>query len=243
MITPWIPDYSAGKTAKLAIFDLDNTLLGDDSDVLWGRFLVENKLVDVTHYERENERFYEAYKAGTLDIYEFLAFALEPLARIPLDQLLSLRQRFLQEKIEPVMLAASKTLLDLHRQHGHCLLIITATNEFITRPIAERLGVHDILATKPEMAEGQYTGQVEGIPCFQEGKVERLKDWLAHHNWDFEKTWFYSDSVNDAPLLCNVDHAVAVDPDPRLQTLAEEKSWPVLSLRQPLDDISQLKLG
>ncbi|MFO1420010.1 MAG: HAD family hydrolase [Candidatus Competibacteraceae bacterium] len=215
----------------LAIFDLDNTLLGGDSDYLWGRFLVERGLVDGEAYERENQRFYDEYRAGTLDIHEFLTFALRPLAEHPLAELLVWRERFLEEKIQPILLPKAVELLERHRIDGDLLLIVTATNRFITAPIAERLGVSQLLATEPEFADGRYTGRPAGIPCFQHGKVERLDQWLEETGHDLADSWFYSDSHNDLPLFGRVTHPVAVDPDTALAQHARERGWPIISLR------------
>jgi len=216
---------------SLAIFDLDNTLLGDDSDYLWGQFLVQQNLVDGEHYQRENQRFLDEYKAGTLDIFEFLAFSLEPLTRLERDQLDRLHARFMEEKIRPVMQPAAFALLDKHRERGDTLLIITATNSFITAPIAHALGVDELIATEPEQVDGRYTGRVAGTPCFREGKVERLDQWLAEHDRSLDDSWFYSDSHNDLPLLERVTQPVAVDPDPELARHAEARGWPIISLR------------
>jgi len=216
---------------SLAIFDLDNTLLGDDSDYLWGQFLVQQKLVDGEHYQRENQRFLDDYNAGTLDIFEFLAFSLAPLARLDRTLLEQLHARFMQEKIRPVMQPAARALLDSHRQRGDTLMIITATNAFITAPIARALGVDELLATEPEQVNGQYTGKVAGIPCFREGKVLRLNQWLAEQDQNLDNSWFYSDSHNDLPLLAMVTQPVAVDPDPQLARHAESHGWPIISLR------------
>lgn len=215
----------------LAIFDLDNTLLGGDSDYLWGKYLVAEGLVDGPFYERENQRFYDEYRSGRLDIHEFLDFSLRPLAEIPTAQLLALRERFMREQIEPIMLPAARKLLDHHRQRGHLLLIITATNQFVTAPIAAALGVEHLLATDPEMRDGRYTGRVAGIPTFREGKVQRLTEWLQQHGHHLADAWFYSDSHNDLPLLELVPNPVAVDPDDTLRVHAEAKGWPVISLR------------
>jgi len=216
---------------SLAIFDLDNTLLGDDSDYLWGRFLVEQQLVDGEFYERENQRFYDEYKAGTLDIREFLAFSLEPLSRIEAAELTRLHARFMADKITPIMLPDARALLEKHRRQGDYLLIITATNRFITAPIAAALGVDDLIATDPEMLDGRYTGRVAGTPCFREGKVTRLETWLRQQQQNLAESWIYSDSHNDLPLLEMVSHPVAVDPDDTLLAHAEAKGWPVMSLR------------
>ena len=216
---------------SLAIFDLDNTLLGGDSDYLWGQFLVEQGLVDGEHYERENQRFYAAYEAGTLDIYQYQAFMLRPLAGRPLTELQAWRERFMEEKIQPILLPRADELLNQRRLAGDILLIITATNRFITAPIAERFGVPHLLATEPEIVDGRYTGRTVGIPCFQQGKVERLNAWLTETGSDLTDSWFYSDSHNDLPLLNRVTHPVAVDPDATLARHAQERGWPIISLR------------
>lgn len=215
----------------LAIFDLDNTLLDGDSDHLWGQFLASQGIVDGEAYERENQRFYDEYKAGQLDIFEFLAFSLKPLADTDPDTLGQLHQRFMHSHIMPIIDRKSRELLDKHRQQGDVLLIITATNRFVTEPIAKELGVEHLLATDPEMLNGRYTGRVSGIPCFQEGKVKRLDAWLASTHHSMQGSWFYSDSLNDIPLLERVDHPVAVDPDETLAQHAEMKGWPIISLR------------
>jgi len=215
----------------LAIFDLDNTLIGGDSDYLWGCFLVEHGIVDGERYQTENQRFYDQYIDGSLDIHEFLRFQLQPLAVHKRAQLQEWRTQFLNQKIDPILLPKARQLLDHHRQQGNELLIITATNRFITGPIAERYGVSYLLATEPEVHDGEYTGGISGTPCFQEGKVKRLQTWLDEHGQNLEGSWFYSDSHNDLPLLERVDHPVAVDPDANLAALARQRDWPVISLR------------
>lgn len=217
----------------LALFDLDNTLLGGDSDYLWGRFLVEQGLVDGTHYEQENQRFYSQYQAGTLDIHEFLRFALAPLAHHDLATLQAWRARYLREKIEPIILPAAQALVERHRAQGDTLVIITATHRFITAPIAALFGVEHLLATEPELIAGRYTGAISGVPCYREGKVQRLTAWLKEQDFDLDGSWFYSDSHNDIALLEQVSHPVAVDPDPNLLHYAQDKGWPVISLRAP----------
>jgi HAD superfamily hydrolase (TIGR01490 family) len=216
---------------SLAIFDLDNTLLGGDSDYLWGRFLVEQGHVDGAYYERENQRYYEEYKAGTLDIYEFLRFSLKPLAEHDMATLQQWHRQFMAEKITPIMLPKATALLQKHRQAGDTLLIITATNSFVTAPIAEVLGVDKLIATDPELRHGHYTGEVSGTPCFQHGKVTRLNAWLAQNGQNLADSWFYSDSHNDLPLLELVSHPVAVDADDTLAAHAKARSWPHISLR------------
>lgn len=216
---------------SLAIFDLDNTLIGGDSDYLWGEFLVKNRLIDADHYRRENERFYEQYKDGSLDIYEYQAFSLKPLSQHPFNQLLAWHDEFMRQMIEPILLPKAHALIAAHKEQGHRPLIITATNSFITRPIGVKLGIHELIGTDPEMENGRFTGRVAGIPSFQGGKVTRLHDWLKQHNEDLEDSYFYSDSHNDLPLLELVTHPVAVDADPRLTAVAAEKGWKQISLR------------
>jgi len=214
----------------LAIFDLDHTLLSGDSDHSWGQFLVDNQLVDASVHQQRNDYFYEQYKRGELQIFEYLEFAMKPLTEHPLPLLLEMRERFLKERIEPLISDASRALLDKHRQQGDTLLIITATNGFVTYPIAELLGVEHIIAPHPEVVEGEYTGKIVGIPSFQHGKVERLHDWLKEHNQSLQGSYFYSDSHNDLPLLREVAHPVAVDPDETLAATAREQQWPIISL-------------
>jgi len=215
----------------LAIFDLDNTLLNGDSDYLWGRFLGEEGWVDPESYELENQRFYDEYKAGTLDIFEFLAFSLRPLSEHSMDALAMLHEKFMARVIRPLITDSARQLLEKHRKNGDYLLIITATNHFITAPIARELGVDDIIATDAEVKNDRYTGKVAGIPCFREGKVTRLEQWLKHHGRNLAQSWFYSDSHNDLPLLEQVTHPVAVDPDETLADHAASRGWPVLSLK------------
>lgn len=215
----------------LALFDLDNTLIAGDSDYLWGCFLVEQGIVDGTHYERENRRFYDQYRVGELDIYEFLDFQLRPLAEHGLASLQQWRKQYVEEKISPILLPKAHELIDRHRQQGDTLVVITATNRFITAPIVELYDIPHLLATEPELQDEQYTGKVAGTPCFQDGKVERLGDWLADNQQSLDNSWFYSDSHNDLPLLNKVTHPVAVDPDEILEQHARDHDWPVISLR------------
>ncbi len=218
------------KSVSLAIFDLDHTLIKGDSDYEWGQFLIERHIVDGEDYESKNDRYYEDYHAGTLDIFEFLEFALKPLADHDRATLDAWHKEFMQEKILPIIPQASRELIEKHRNDGDTLLIITATNSFVTRPIADLLGVHDMLATEPEQVDGEYTGKVQGTPCFKEGKVERLHEWLKTNNVSLEGSWFYSDSHNDLPLLHEVEHPVAVNPDDTLRAEAEQKNWPIIEL-------------
>lgn len=215
----------------LAIFDLDNTLLNGDSDYLWGQFLVEKGIVDADHYEKENQRFYDEYKAGTLDIMAFLRFSLAPLAEHDMATLQAWHRDFMQEKINAIMQDKAHALINQHRDAGDELLIITATNSFVTAPIAAAFGIDNLLATEPEQKNGRYTGAVAGTPCFREGKVERLNAWLAETSHSLDGSSFYSDSHNDLALLQMVDRPVAVDPDDSLAGHAQRQGWPIISLR------------
>ncbi len=216
---------------NLAIFDLDNTLLGGDSDYSWGSFLADRNIVDGEQYRSSNQKFYAQYQAGTLDIYEFLAFSLQPLAENSLEDLLRWRTEFVQEYIEPMILPKAVELVEKHREQKDTLLIITATNRFVTEPIAERFNIPHLLATEPEIQSERYTGKVSGTPCFQDGKPLRYQEWLQQQSFEVEKTCFYSDSHNDIPLLSMVDEPVAVDPDELLKKHAEEHGWRQISLR------------
>jgi HAD superfamily hydrolase (TIGR01490 family) len=216
---------------SLAIFDLDNTLLAGDSDHAWGQFLVDKGIVDADVYQRANDHFLQQYQQGGLNIDEFLEFAIKPLEAHSKQQLDQWHQQFMIEAIEPIRLPKAEQLLEKHRQQGDYLLIITATNEFVTGPIATSLGVDHILATVPEFINGAYTGKVAGIPCFQTGKVERLNQWLTNSGHSLADSYFYSDSHNDLPLLEVVDHPIAVDPDPLLTERAQQLGWPIMSLR------------
>ncbi len=215
----------------LAIFDLDNTLLNGDSDYLWGQFLAQQGHVDGKFYEKENQRFYDEYVAGTLDILEFLEFSLAPLSQIKMSELTQLHNQFMHESIRPLITNKSRTLIQQHVAKNDTLLIITATNLFITAPIAEELGIQNILATEPEIINKRYSGKVSGIPCFREGKVERLKVWLKKTGGNLADSYFYSDSHNDLPLLEMVTRPIAVDPDDTLRTHAEMKGWEIISLK------------
>jgi HAD superfamily hydrolase (TIGR01490 family) len=215
----------------LALFDLDNTLLAGDSDYLWGCFLVEKGLVDKQLYEEANQRFYQEYALGKLDIHEFLNFALQPLASNEAEMLKSLHQEFMEKHIKPIMTRRGQDLIAIHRREGDHPVIITATNSFVTGPIAQAFGVHDLIATEPEIVDGEYTGKVKGIPCFQQGKIERLHAWLDQTKIEFNNSWFYTDSHNDLPLLEEVAHPIAVDPDDQLRAIASERGWQITSFR------------
>lgn len=218
---------------KLAIFDLDNTLIAGDSDYEWGEFVVRKGLVDATAYAAQNAAFYEDYKSGQLDIIAYQRFALAPLVGIPVEQLRALHQEFMQTVIEPLALPKALALIEQHRSQGHQLLVITATNHFITEPIVRWLGIDEIIATDPDFDEfGHVLGDVVGIPSFQEGKIQRLQQWLMQKGLAVSETWFYSDSRNDLPLLQQVNHPVAVDPDDVLRDYAQAQGWPIMSLRE-----------
>jgi HAD superfamily hydrolase (TIGR01490 family) len=215
----------------LAIFDLDNTLLGGDSDYSWGQFLCRKGIVDAAEYTRINTKFYEDYERGDLEISAFLEFALQSLKDNDLATLNKLHDEFMQEVIEPMILPKGLALLEKHREQGDYLMIITATNSFVTSPIGDRLNVEYLIGTDPEMINGQYTGKVAGTPAFQDGKVIRLNAWLNENGSSLEGSYFYSDSQNDIPLLDLVDYPFAVDPSPELAQYAKDRGWPVMSLR------------
>ncbi len=215
----------------LALFDLDNTLLSGDSDYEWGQFLVEKERVDATAYEQANEKFYRQYKQGTLDIHEFSAFSFRFLARHDMETLRTLHHQFMQEKIIPLIGDKAKALVEKHRQHNDTLIIITATNSFITRPIAHAFGIKHLIATEPKISNGKFTTKIDGTPCFQEGKVTRLAQWLNENQETMRGSVFYSDSHNDLPLLEIADTPVAVDPDEKLEQIAKQRNWEILSLR------------
>ena len=217
---------------KLALFDLDNTLLDGDSDYAWAQFLIEEGVLHADEYNAKNDYFYERYKDGTLDIHEFLDFQLAPIAKRPRAQLDAWHSEFMQRKIRPMILAKAPELI---ARHADALTaIVTATNRFITRPIADELGIRELIATDIEEVDGVFTGRARGTPTFREGKIRAVDEWLASKGRklrDYE-SWFYSDSLNDLPLLERVTHPVAVDPDATLRAHASERGWPIISLRQ-----------
>lgn len=224
---------------RLALFDLDNTLLACDSDHEWGDFLAEVGAVDGATFTRANDEFYARYLDGTLDIYEFCRFVFQPLAANPMSRLEHWREQFLRERILPMIAPGARNLLASHRDAGDTLLIITATNSFVTRPIADLLGVGHLIATEPELRDGCFTGELAAAPCFQEGKIERLKQWLQERGESEQliaDACFYSDSRNDIPLLEAVRAPVAVDADPVLAAHALERGWPCISLRSDPQD-------
>ena len=216
---------------SLAIFDLDNTLIGGDSDFLWGEFLGEEGVVDANAYRKKNEYFYQQYDLGTLDIYAWLEFCLEPLSRYSMEELQEFHHRFMIQKIEPIMLDKAQNCINQHKERGDTVLVMTASNSFVTAPIAKKYGINQMLATEPEIKAGRYTGGVSGIPCFQSGKVDKLMPWLQKNEETLTGSTFYSDSHNDLPLLELVDNPVAVNADKILTKIAEKKGWEVLNWR------------
>lgn len=219
---------------NLALFDLDNTLLAGDSDYNWSIFLIGEGLLDEkTHHDR-NEQFYQDYKNGNLDIYAFLKFQLQPLAQHPKKFLDELHKKYMEKVIRPMMTQKAQKLVDEHKTNGDLCVVITATNSFVTKPIATAYGIEHLIGTDPEMVDGEYTGGVSGVPSFQEGKVTRINAWLAERGKnlaDFEKSYFYSDSHNDLPLMKLVTNPVAVDADEKLTAFAKAQNWPLISLR------------
>lgn len=216
---------------RLALFDLDNTLLAGDSDHAWGEFLCRHGIVDATAYKARNDAFYQDYLAGELDVLAYQNFCQELLGRSEMAQLQEWHRQFMAEFIEPIVLAKGEALVRQHHEAGDRVVIITATNRFISAPIAARLGVDTLLATECEMQGGRYTGRLTDTPCFQEGKVTRIERWLEETGQSLQGSYFYSDSRNDLPLLERVTHPVAVDPDPILREIAGQRGWDIISLR------------
>ena len=216
---------------SLAIFDLDNTLIGGDSDFLWGEFLGEEGVVDANAYRKKNEYFYQQYDLGALDIYAWLEFCLEPLSRYSMKELQEFHHRFMIQKIEPIMLDKAQNCINQHKERGDTVLVMTASNSFVTAPIAKKYGINQMLATEPEIKAGRYTGGVSGIPCFQSGKVDKLMPWLQKNEETLTGSTFYSDSHNDLPLLELVDNPVAVNADKILTKIAQKKGWDILNWR------------
>lgn len=216
---------------RLALFDLDNTLLGGDSDHAWGDYLCERGILDAVTYKTRNDEFYQDYLAGTLNLTDYLNFSLEILGRTEMAQLDEWHRDFMRDCIEPLMLPKALELIAKHREAGDKLVVITATNRFVTAPIVARLGIDTLLATECEIIDGRYSGRTTDVPCFREGKVTRLNRWLEENQFSLEDSYFYSDSLNDLPLLEKVANPVAVDPDPKLRAEAESRGWPVITLR------------
>ncbi len=218
---------------ELALFDLDNTLLSGDSDYEWAQFLIERGVLERAEYEAKNEHFFRQYNAGELDIHEFLEFQLAPLARYPREKLDEWHAEFMRTKIEPMIRAKGVELVRRHLGHGDLCAIVTSTNAFITAPIAREFGLEHLVATELEVRDGRFTGKPTGTPCFREGKITRVEEWLAGQGRilaSFTAIWFYSDSQNDLPLLEYVTHPVVVDPDEVLHRVAVKRGWQIISL-------------
>lgn len=220
-------------SGKLALFDLDNTLLEGDSDHAWGEFLIGKNLVDETSHREKNDYFYEQYKQGALDIHGYVAFTLEPILHLSKEQRDSLHKEFMQNSVKPIVLEKGLELVKKHKAAGDFCIIITATNEFITTPIAKLFNVDLLFSTALQSVDGKYNGQIEGTPCYQSGKVDILQTWLNSENngYKLNDAVFYSDSINDLPLLLKVATPVAVDPDKKLHEKAESEGWTILTLR------------
>ncbi len=221
----------SSSSQPLAIFDLDNTLIAGDSDHAWGNFLVSKGKVDPSYYQARNDQFYRDYQQAQLNIHEYLQFVSEPLISMTPEELETLQAEFLQDIIRPLYLSKAQDLLAQHRDNGDYLLIITATNSIVAGPIAQDLGVDEFLATELERREGRITGKIKGTPCYQDGKVLRLQQWLKKHQYQPGTMHFYSDSINDRPLLEYVDFPVVVDGDEALVAHAKRYRWPLMSLR------------
>lgn len=221
-------------TSRLALFDLDNTLLHGDSDHAWGEFLIEKGLVDADTHRKANDAFYADYLEASLDIHAYVNFTLQPILQLNGEERSVLHAEFMQKIIEPMILASGENLLSKHHRESDDCVLITATNSFITQPIANRLGVDVLLATDLEMAEDKFTGKIQGIPCYQQGKVEKLNEWMerARSDYDLSEACFYTDSINDLGLLEKVGEPIAVDPDQQLEEVARANNWQIISLRQ-----------
>lgn len=221
-------------TQNLALFDLDNTLLAGDSDYNWSLFLINEGLLNAEQHKARNEQFYQDYKNGCLDIFEFLKFQLKPLSEHPKKFLDELHLKYMEKVIRPMMTQKAQDLVNQHKAAGDLCVVITATNSFVTKPIVTAYGIEHLIGTDPEMVDGEYTGGVSGVPSFQEGKVTRINQWLAERGQslaDFKTSYFYSDSHNDLPLMKLVTHPVAVDADVILTDYAKQQGWPMISLR------------
>ena len=215
----------------LAIFDLDNTLIAGDSDHSWGEFLVDQHIVDRHFYKKMNDKFYADYESGCLDIYAYLEFSVKPLTKFSIRDLELLHQQFMLEVIDPIKLEKAKDLINQHRHAGDRLLVITSTNRFIVEPICQSFGINEVIATDLEIIDNKYSGNIIGIPTFKEGKVKRFNQWLMEQKESSDGSYFYSDSINDMPMLLEVTHPIAVDPDSELRKEAESRNWEIISLR------------
>ena len=217
---------------NLALFDLDNTLIDGDSDYEWCSFLVENNFVDPDYYQRKNDAFFEQYKKGTLCPREFAKFSYEPLAKYDFEFLLNIRERFFEERIKPIILSKAEDLVNRHRKNNDIIIIVTATNSFISKLSANYFKIENLLATEPEFRDGRFTGELFGEPCFKEGKVNKVKDWLNENKYNiFDEIYFYTDSHNDLKLLEFCTKPIAVDPDNILKEISIKNNWEIISLK------------
>ena len=222
-----------GPKTRIALFDLDHTLLPIDSDYSWGAFTQEIGWTDPVAFKQRNDEFFEHYKAGTLDVHDYVRFATQAVRLRGPAEAQAAHARFMRTVIEPSLRPEARALLQHHRDAGDQLMIVTATNEFVTRPIAEAFGVQELIAVELERGpDGWITGEISGVPSAREGKVERVAQWLAARglDWDSAECTFYSDSINDLALLERVDHPVATNPDVRLRAIATERGWRILDL-------------
>lgn len=221
---------------NLTLFDLDGTLLPRDSDHAFGEFVVTLGWADSEEFRRRNDAFYDDYLAGRLDIDAYVDFATAPWRDRAATELAAATTRFLDEVVRPMLHPAALALVQRHRREGDLVAIVTATNDFVTRPIAGLLGVDELIATDlARDGAGRVTGTIRGAPAFREGKIARVQQWLAARGQalgDFGRSTFYSDSTNDLPLLERVSHPVATNPGPALERIAHERGWPVLRIFQ-----------
>tara|TARA_B100000809_G_scaffold10769_1_gene10130 strand:+ start:611 stop:1267 length:657 start_codon:yes stop_codon:yes gene_type:complete len=217
---------------SLAIFDLDNTLIGGDSDYLWGEFLCDEGIIsDRQSFEKKNDYFYQQYELGSLDIYAWAEFSFEILSHYSIDELEAFHLKFMAQKIEPIFLKKAQDCINSHKENGDTVLVITASNTFVTAPIVKRYGINHLIATEPEIVSGRYTGKVSGIPCFKSGKIENLMPWLGRNGESLKDSTFYSDSHNDILLLELVENAVVVNADAKLTLIARKKGWKIVDWR------------
>ena len=217
---------------SLAIFDLDNTLIGGDSDYLWGEFLCDEGIIsDRQSFEKKNDYFYQQYELGSLDIYAWAEFSFEILSHYSINELEAFHLKFMAQKIEPIFLQKAQDCINSHKENGDTVLVITASNTFVTAPIVKRYGINHLLATEPEIVSGRYTGKVSGIPCFKSGKIENLMPWLERNGESLKDSTFYSDSHNDLPLLETGRQSSGVNADKILAKIAQTKGWDILNWR------------
>lgn len=223
----------------LVLFDLDNTLIGGDSDYLWGEFLVSRELVDTEQYRRRNQQFYDDYENGSLDVAEYLRFALSALSELDGTLLERSHAEFMRQSIDPIRLTKADALIKKHKDQGHEIAVITSTNRFVVEPIVRELGIENLICSEPEIVDGRYTGDFVGTPCFAEGKITKINQWLEENSGKLsgagpdvlKSAWFYSDSHNDLPLMREVGVPIAVDPDSKLRAEAQDRIWKIISLR------------